>query len=45
LKRNEIQIGGEGIENLLVNVMLELKKKEDIDLKKHLSMFLYLGMG
>jgi hypothetical protein len=39
-----MQIGGEGIENLLVNVM-EFLKKKDIDLKKHLSMSLYLGMG
>ncbi len=45
LKRNEMQIGGEGIENLLVNAMLEKKLWKDIDLKKHLSMSLYLGMG
>jgi hypothetical protein len=44
LKRNEIQIGGESIENLLVNVTLEKKLLKYIDLKKHLSMSL-LGNG
>jgi hypothetical protein len=43
-KKNEIQISGKGIENLLVNMMLDfffLKHK----FEKHLSIILYVGMG
>jgi len=40
LKKNEMQIGGEEFQNLLVNMVLE-KKLE----KKRLSMPLDLGMG
>jgi len=41
-KRNGIQIGGEGIENLFMNMVFEKKKKlKKINPKKHF----YLGMG
>jgi hypothetical protein len=40
------QIGGEGSENLLVNMVLEVfLLKKNIDPKRHNSMPLYLGMG
>jgi hypothetical protein len=44
LKRNRVQIGVEGIENMFkygVGVFL----KREANLKRHLSMYLYLGMG
>jgi hypothetical protein len=42
LENNEMQIGGEIIEILLVNIMLEKKTFKNIDLKKkhfHVSLF------
>jgi hypothetical protein len=39
------QIGGEGSENLLVSMVLEVFKKKNIDPKRHNSMPFYLGMG
>ncbi len=39
-----MQIGEKGIENLLVNVMLEKKNLLIFFLKRHLPMPLYLGM-
>jgi len=40
-----MQIGGEGFENLFVNMMLKNKLKKDPNSRKHLSMPLYLGMA
>jgi hypothetical protein len=48
LKKNKKQIGENFIENLLVNVVFKKKKKlkkQDTDLKRYISMPLYLGMG
>jgi hypothetical protein len=43
---NEIQIGGPGIENLLVNMMSENKNlKKYTNPKRHLFMSLYFRMG
>jgi hypothetical protein len=42
LENNEMQIGGETIEILLVNIVLEKKTFKNIDLKKthfHVSLF------
>jgi len=40
-----MQIGGKNVENLLVGMMLKkCFKKENIDLKRHNSTPLYLGM-
>jgi hypothetical protein len=42
-----VQIGGEGIENLLI-IMLQCwkkKLKKDTNPKRHISMPLYSGMG
>jgi hypothetical protein len=39
------QIGGEGSENLLVNMVLEVFKKKNIDPKRHNSIPFYFGMG
>jgi hypothetical protein len=38
-----MQIGGEGIDNLIGNIVLIFFWKDNM--KKHLSMHLYLGMG
>jgi len=42
-----MQIGGEGIRNMLMNMHGIEKEslKRHLDLKIHLSMFLYLGIG
>jgi hypothetical protein len=40
-----MQIGEEGFENLLVNMVLKKKLKKDPNPRKHLSMPLYLGMA
>jgi hypothetical protein len=45
LKRIEMHIGGESIENFLVNMVLEKKNLKLHIYKKNLSMLLYLGMG
>jgi hypothetical protein len=37
-----MQIGGEGFENILVNMELRKKLKKDLNPRKHLSMHLYL---
>jgi hypothetical protein len=42
-KKNEIQINGKGIENLLVNMVLNYFFKYGFE--KHLSIILYVGMG
>ncbi len=43
LKKNEMmQIDGKGIEDLLVNMVLENNNLKDTNLKKHLSMPPYL---
>jgi hypothetical protein len=43
-KKNEIQINGKGIENLLVNMVLDFFKKKH-RFEKHLSIILYVRMG
>jgi hypothetical protein len=45
MKRNGMQIGGEDIENLLVNTVLEKNHPNNTNLKKYILMPLYLGMG
>jgi hypothetical protein len=41
-----MQISGEGINDFLLNTVLEKKKiQKDVDVKTHLSMLFYLGMG
>jgi hypothetical protein len=40
-----MQIGGEDIENLLVNMVLDKKLQNNTNLKRHISMSLYMGMG
>jgi hypothetical protein len=42
LKKNGTQIGGEGIENLLVNMVLKKKTFKKTQISKYLSMFLHL---
>jgi hypothetical protein len=42
LKKIGAQIGGEGIENLLVNMVLEKKPFKKTQIPKYLSMFLHL---
>jgi hypothetical protein len=36
-----MQIGGKGLENLLMNMVLE--KKKNLEMKRHLSMHVYWG--
>jgi hypothetical protein len=43
-EKNEMQIGGEEFQNLLMNTVLEKKLQKNTNLKKHLSMPLHLGM-
>ncbi len=47
MKRNGMQIGGNGIENLLVTIALNFwkKKKKNINSKRHISIPLYLRIG
>jgi len=40
-----MHIGGKGIENLFMNVMLKRKENQKDISKKHLVMPLYVGMG
>jgi hypothetical protein len=40
-----MQIGREDIENLLVNMVLEKKLPNNTNMKRHISMPIYLGMG
>ncbi len=44
LKRNGMQIGGKGIENMVVNMVLEKKLKEHTIPKRDNSMLLHLGI-
>jgi len=45
LENNEMQIGGETIEILLVNIVLENFFLKTLIWKRNISMSLYLGMG
>jgi hypothetical protein len=44
LKKNEMQIIGEVIENLFLNMVSKNNNNKEIDLKRHISMPLYLGI-
>jgi hypothetical protein len=48
MKRNGMQIGGNGIENLLVTIALNFwgkKRKRNRNSKRHISIPLYLRIG
>jgi len=45
IEKNGMQISEKNIEDLLMNVVLNLKKYIYEDPKKHIFMPLYLGMG
>jgi hypothetical protein len=40
-----MQIGGEGIENMFINMVLKKKNFIKTNLKRRFSMLLYLGIG
>ncbi len=44
MKKNEMQIIGEVIENLFLNMVSKNNNNKEIDLKRHISMPLYLGI-
>ncbi len=45
LRRNGMQIGGKGIENFLVHMLLGKKTQKETNLKRHLSMLLFLKIA
>ncbi len=45
LKKNEMQMGENCIENLLLNTMLEKKLWKYTNIKRHLSTYVHLRMG